>query len=246
MKIYWIARLITIVLFIFSTQLVEAHHKIYSPRVKEGRQSLEWRGHLNLDDRKSMNKSHHHVLETEYSWTNFWQSELEFHISDKEDLPLDWEKTEFQNQLQILDFQNFASALYFSYNFVSISNKADELEYKFLTEYTFKNFRLTNNLIFEKQVGDTAEGSTEFSFSNYFFHTDPIYKNFIIGVIGFSEIGEVSKIKTFNNQEHQYGFQLNTEINIQDIEYEFAFGYLHGLTDSSANHTFLWNFEIEL
>ena len=25
--------------------------------------------------------------ETEYSWTSFWQSELEFHISDKEDTP---------------------------------------------------------------------------------------------------------------------------------------------------------------
>ena len=53
-----------------------------------------------------VNKAHHHVLETEYSWTSFWQSELEFHISDKEDTPLDWEKTEFQNQIQIADFKN--------------------------------------------------------------------------------------------------------------------------------------------
>ena len=58
-------------------------------------------------------KSHHHVFETEYSWTNFWQSELEFHLSDKEDTPLDWEKTEFQNQVQIADFKNFAGAFTF-------------------------------------------------------------------------------------------------------------------------------------
>ena len=50
-------------------------------------------------------KLYHHVLETEYSWTSFWQSELEFHISDKEDTPLDWEKTEFQNQVQVVDFK---------------------------------------------------------------------------------------------------------------------------------------------
>ena len=246
MKTYWIAKLVIIILLSFSTKLVEAHHKIYSPRVEEGRQSFEWRGHFDLDDREAMNKSHHHVLETEYSWTRFWQSELEFHISDKKNLPLDWEKTEFQNQLQIFDQQSFAAALYFSYNFVSISNKADELEYKFLSEYKFENFSFTNNLIFEKQVGDSAEGSTEFSFSNYFFHTDPIYKNIFIGIIGFSEIGEINNFKTFHNQEHQYGFQLNTEMHIKDVEYEFAFGYLHGLTDSSANHTFLWNIEIEL
>ena len=53
------------------------------------------------------------VLETEYSWTSFWQSELEFHISDKEDTPLDWGKTEFQNQVQIFDCQNFAQHFIF-------------------------------------------------------------------------------------------------------------------------------------
>ena len=84
-------------LIIFCFSITEAHHKIYSPIVEEGRQSLEWRGHFDVDDRVEVNKAHHHVLETEYSWTSFWQSELEFHISDKEDTPLDWEKTEFQN-----------------------------------------------------------------------------------------------------------------------------------------------------
>ena len=36
---------------------LKAHHKIYSPRVEEGRQSLEWRGHFNYDDRLEFNKS---------------------------------------------------------------------------------------------------------------------------------------------------------------------------------------------
>ena len=90
-----------------------AHHKIYSPIVEEGRQSFEWRGHFDLDDRAEINKAHHHVLETEYSWTSYWQSELEFHLSDKDNTHMDWEKTEFQNQLQIADYQNWAAALYF-------------------------------------------------------------------------------------------------------------------------------------
>ena len=68
---------------------------------RRGRQSIEWRGHINYDDRVEFNKSHHHVFETEYSWTHYWQSELEFHVSDKEETSLDWEKTEFQNQIQI-------------------------------------------------------------------------------------------------------------------------------------------------
>ena len=128
----------------FYFSFIEAHHKIYSPLVEEGRQSFEWRGHFDVDDRVEVNKAHHHVLETEYSWTSFWQSELEFHISDKNDTPLDWEKTEFQNQVQIFDLQNFAGAIYFSYNFVSEGDEADEIEYKYLNRETF--FSIAANL----------------------------------------------------------------------------------------------------
>ena len=143
-----------IIIFIFPLQ---AHHKIYSPKVEEGRQSFEWRGHFDVDDRTEVNKAHHHVLETEYSWTSFWQSELEFHISDKEDTPLDWEKTEFQNQVQIADFKNFAGALYFSYNFVSEGSEGDEIEYKYLNEFYNDKFGIITNFIFEKQVGITRK-----------------------------------------------------------------------------------------
>ena len=37
-------------LFFFFFRL-QSHHKIYSPIVEEGRQSLEWRGHFDVDDR---------------------------------------------------------------------------------------------------------------------------------------------------------------------------------------------------
>ena len=39
------------VITFFTFSLVKAHHKIYSPKVEEGRQSLEWRGHFDIDDR---------------------------------------------------------------------------------------------------------------------------------------------------------------------------------------------------
>ena len=83
-------------------KLLLSHHKIYSPIVEEGRQSFEWRGHFDVDDRVEKNKAHHHVLETEYSWTSFWQSELEFHLSDKENTPMDWEKQSFKINYKFL------------------------------------------------------------------------------------------------------------------------------------------------
>ena len=126
---------VLIVFSFFSNAL--SHHKSYSPRIEEGRVSMEWRGHFNLDEESEKNKAHHHVLESEYSWTRFWQSEIEFHISDKSNTPLDWEKTEFQNQVQIYDSILFAAALYFSYNFVVTSTdisipQRDGIEYKIM------------------------------------------------------------------------------------------------------------------
>jgi len=231
--------------FLFFEDLAISHHKIYSPRVDEERRSLEWRGHFNFDDRSDLDNEHHHVLETEYSWNNFWQSEVEFHISDKTDTPLDWEKLEIQNQVQIYDSSFYAAAVYFSYNFISQGTKGDEIEYKFLNEFQNSKFKFITNFVFEKQVGKSASGSTEFSLTNYIFFEKPIYEDVRFGIIGFSELGKISNFKTFHNQEHQYGFQFEREFKLRDKEIEFVIGYLNGLTDQSSNHSLLWNAEIE-
>ena len=200
---------------------------------------------FNQDDRHEFNKEHHHVFETEYSWTSFWQSELEFHISDKTDTPLDWEKTEFQNQVQVFESNSFAAAFYFSYNFVSESQKADEIEYKYLNEFNNDIFSFITNFIFEKEVGADASGSTKFDLSNQIMFKNFPLDNYNMGFLGFSEFGEVSEFNTFDNQEHLYGLQIETEFDLKYIEYEISIAYLHGLTDASANHMFLWNMELE-
>ena len=239
-------RFLLLFLLLFYYDISFSHHKIYSPQVEEGRQSFEWRGHHDIDDRNEFNKLHHHVLETEYSWTNYWQSELEFHVSDKSETPLDWEKTEFQNQMQIIDYNHWAAALYFSYNFVSEKEKADEIEYKYLNEVFNDYFGFISNFIFEKEVSKTASGSTTFSLSNYFYLKDFLNTDINFGVLGFSEFGYVSKFNVFNKQEHQYGIQFEKDFKpFQDLELELAFGYLHGLTDETSNHTILWNIELE-
>ena len=236
--------LVILIILTFSLE-VHGHHKIYSPVVEEGRQSLEWRGHLDIDDTIEKNKSHHHVFETEYSWTSFWQSELEFHVSDKSDTTLDWEKTEFQNQLQIFDLDNFAGALYFSYNFVSEKDEADEIEYKYLNEISFNSFKLVTNFIFEKQVGTNVNKSTEFAFSNYLVFDDLLPYDLSFGFIGFSEMGEISNFNVFGEQSHQYGFQIEREIELEEFELEFAIAWLYGITDVSADNSILWNIEFE-
>ena len=204
MKIYLIVNILS--LFILNNSY--CHHKIYSPRVEEGRQSLEWRGHFDLDDRPSKNLAHHHVLETEYSWTNFWQSELEFHISDLESTPLDWEKTEFQNQVQIIDKDYFAAALYFSYNFVTKDEGIDEIEYKYLNELKNKDLKLISNFIFEKKVGKNSSGSTEFTVSNYLQFLNPLYKEFLFQLLDFLNLERFQTFQHFINKSTSMDFKL--------------------------------------
>ena len=231
-------------IFFFSFQ-IKAHHKIYSAKVEEGRQSIEWRGHFNLDNQIGLDKEHHHVFETENSWNDHWQSEIEFHLSDKENTSLDFEKIEFQNQVEIIDKTNLFTSLYFSYNFVSSENKADEIEYKLLNEYTNSSVNFINNFILEKQVGKNSSGSTEFSLSNYLFFKQQIFNEVKLGLIGFSEFGKISDFNSFQNQEHQYGIQIEKDFGLIDSEIEFSIGFLFGLTHSSPNSTIIWNVESE-
>ena len=176
---------------------------------------------------------------------SFWQSELEFHVSDKAETPLDWEKTEFQNQVQVFDYKNFAGALYFSYNFVSERDEPDEIEYKYLNEFNNENLSFISNFIFEKGVGKGATGSTSFDLSNQLMFKKLLENNFGFGFLGFSNFGEVSNFNTFSLQKHLYGVQIESEFDLENFEYEISLAYLHGLTDASTNHMFLWNMELE-
>ena len=72
-----------------------------------------------------------------------------------------------------------------------------------------------------------------------------IFFDLSLGVLGFSEFGEISDTNVFGEQEHQYGFQFEYEFELSNSEIELALGYLHGLTDVSANHALLWNLEFE-
>ena len=40
-------------------------------------------------------------------------------------------------------------------------------------------------------------------------------------------------------------FEFDKEFEFKGFEYELAIGYLHGLTNASSDHVFLWNMEME-
>ena len=131
-------------------------------------------------------------------------------------------------------------------HFVSEKDEEDEIEYKYLNDIVINNISLTSNFIFEKQVGSDAKKSTEFAFSNYLKFQNFLPYEIDFGVFGFSEFGEISGFEVFDEQTHQYGLQFEKELHINDIEFEFALGWLHGFTNASADQTFIWNLEVKL
>ena len=69
-----------------------------------------------------------------------------------------------------------------------------------LNEFKSNHLSFITNIIFEKEVGRLAEGSTKFDISNRIMLNDPFGKGFNIGVVGFSEFGYLTKFDTYTNQ----------------------------------------------
>ena len=236
----------SVVLFFFYINLSLAHHKIYSPRVHDGEFAIEWRRHFTTDSRTKKNKLHHHVLEAEYSWTSFWQSEIEFHLRQADNNNFRWFQTEFQNQFQIIDRETWAAALYFSYNWLREKGEADQIEYKVLLEKDLFGYKNIGNIIFENEFGSKAKGSTEFKTSFMSMRMKPIYKDIKIGIGGMSNFGQLDNFNSPGRQKHQYGIAFKKPFKLfNGLEYDILIGNLRGLTNASPDNTFIWNMEIE-
>ena len=237
--------LIFLFLFIFIKPLY-AHHKVYGARVNKGDREISWRGHVDYDNRSNKNKAHIHVAEIEYAWTNKWQSEIEFFMRDKYENNFRWYKTEFQNQLEVIERDTWAAALYFSYNWVREKGIASEIEYKILMEKDLFGARNIVNFVFENEFGSKAEGSTSFKISYLSMTKKPIYKGIHMGFGGISNFGQLDNFDSPGRQKHEIGPGFKKNLHLTDeIEYNFFIGPLIGLTNESADHIFMWNMELE-
>ena len=237
--------LIFLFLFIFIKPLY-AHHKVYGARVNKGDREISWRGHVDYDNRSNKNKAHIHVAEIEYAWTNKWQSEIEFFMRDKYENNFRWYKTEFQNQLEVIERDTWAAALYFSYNWVREKGNASEIEYKILMEKDLFGARNIVNFVFENEFGSKAEGSTSFKISYLSMTKKPIYKGIHMGFGGISNFGQLDNFDSPGRQKHEIGPGFKKKFHLTDeIEYNFFIAPLIGLTNKSADHIFMWNMELE-
>ena len=244
-KIINISFLLFLSVFFFIKPLL-AHHKVYGARVHKGDREISWRGHVDYDNRSNKNKAHIHVAEYEYAWTDNWQSEIEFFMRDKYENNFRWYKTEFQNQLEVIERDTWAAALYFSYNWAREKGDASEIEYKVLLEKDLFGARNIINFVFENEFGSKAKGSTSFKISYLTMYKKPVYKGIKIGFGGISNFGQLDNFNSPGRQKHQIGPGFKKSFHLTNgMEYNIFIGPLIGLTNASADNTLMWNMELE-
>ena len=231
---------------LFTMSPLFAHHKIYGARVDKGDREISWRGHVDYDNRSNKNKAHIHVAEIEYAWTDKWQSEIEFFMRDKYENNFRWYKTEFQNQYELIEKDEWAVALYFSFNWYREKGEANEIEYKVLAERNFLGAKNIINFIFENEFGSKAEGSTSFKISYLSMSEKPIYKGIHIGFGGISSFGQLDNFDSPGRQKHEIGPGFKKKFKLTDeIEYNLLIAPMFGLTNKAADHILLWNMQLE-
>ena len=238
-------------IFFFSLcpNFVISHHKIDNPVVKFSETPeiknifLEWRGHLNLDRKKSNHESYHQVLELGKAWNERHETDLEVHIADLKNSSLAIPTIKFQNKLNLIKKHNFLFSTFFSYNLATENNSSDQIEYKFLFQNKFKHFVINNGLGFYKNINGRKSKDTVLKYFPLIFFKKPIFSDVYLALAGSSDFGRISKFNTYTNQKHQYGFGLKkTFHNETQKSFDLTLAYLKGLNSNSFDQSLIWYF----
>ena len=150
------------------------------------------------------------------------------------------------NVFELIETDIWAASLYFSFNWHREKGEANEIEYKLLLERDFLGARNIINFVFENEFGSKAEGSTSFKISYLTMYKKPVYKGIKIGFGGISNFGQLDNFDSPGRQKHQIGPGFKKSFHLtNEMEYSIFIGPLIGLTNASADNTFMWNMEFE-
>jgi hypothetical protein len=184
---------------------------------------------------------------TAYGVTDFWKPELDLVLEQRKGRDLKADAIEVENTFQLLPTDAYfvnAGAL-FSYG-ASLRDDLHALEFGPLVQLPIGPLTNTANGFFEKQFGDDRETSTV-GFEYAWQSVVDIARG--LG-LGFEAFGEIEKIAndppSLSEQEHRIGpvGLVGAELGKWG-EIGLELGFLFGLTDGTADHTFKFNLEYE-
>jgi len=221
--------------------------KVYSPIVEQGEFALEARGNVAIDDDAFTDGELNQRFEIEYTPTHFWHTALVGEVEKEPGGSVEYEATAWENIFQIFPQGRewLDLGFYIEYEFAAGDGEPDALEWKILAEKSVGPVTVTVNPIFEKELGDNAEGSVEFEYAaRVKWRLMPELEP---AIEVYGELGELDEVEPLGEQRHQIGPVLLGSLRLgRRMALSYEVGYLFGLTDEgSSDGTFKWLAELE-
>jgi len=232
---------------------------LFSPLVEKGEMGLEMR-YANVVAGEEDEKGNQAVAAAlEWSFSDSWRTEVtaEYFKPRNMDMELEGYEVELVHALTVQEKgKGLSSAVVVGGGFPKEDTLAKTLELGLYLQSGFGaketegdddieayDSSLLLNLYFRSQYGDNAESGVAFEYAAQYKWNISVVA---LGVEMYGEMGKLSDMPGFNQQEHYIGPVVFGEVEIgksSGLGYEF--GYLLGATDASADGVLKLNVEVE-
>jgi len=228
-------------LFLLTSNLAHATHKVYSPNVERGEAELEMRAHTTFDSDPAKDDQQKYKFEAGYGIADKWFTAIGSTVAKDSNGDLQNQEVFWENIIQLTEQGEYwvDAGLYLEYAVARGAGTPDEIESKLLLEKSVGNFLHTANLVFVREVGSGAANTTNFEYawrSKYF-----ISRELEVGVEIYGEMGEFGHVLPSNQQDHRIGPVISGKLG----QSKYELGYLFGASDAAPNGTLKFNIEYE-
>lgn len=212
--------------------------KISSPDVTKGEFEVEYSATRYGDESGSaLNNKQAHTYELEYGFTDRFMLGLE--VGQTRESPqgskIEGYGVEAQYELTRQGDWWLNSAIKAEYLHAAHDADPDELELKMLASYSAGANKLTGNLSFESELGNSRDHGIALESAVQAKHT--LNEHFAPGIEWHAEYGNLSDLGNSDDVKHYVGPVLTgTLFDFGSSELEYTAGYYWGLTDVSANN----------
>lgn len=215
--------------------------KVYSPVIEGGEKAVE--ANLNGDFDKNHDKNGYfsQVYAAEYGVTDHWKTELGVEVEKDSGDNMKATNLKWENIINPFNTgENWMeTALYIEAEKSLQNGDPNNLEAKLLLEKSVGKFTNTANLIVGKEVGNNAASGVNGGFAlKTTYHMD---KAFEPGLEYYADMGKLSDLPGFDEQDHRFGPVIDGKIG----KVRYNTGALVGLSQAAPDATVKLNLEYE-
>lgn len=215
--------------------------KVYEPRVNKGEKAVEANLNYSFDHRHEQDNYFSQVYAAEYGVTNWWKTEIGGEVEKENDESNTLTNLKWENVIAPwAPGENFIdTGLYLELEKATTSGEPNNIEAKLLLGKDIGQVSTTANLIVGREFGPNSD--TDLVGGAALKSLYRLDKKFQPGVEYYADVGKLSSMGSFDEQEHLVGPV--AEGKIGPVRYDT--GVLFGISDAAADTTLKLNLEYE-